>query len=580
MDKLNILVCGNYEKEEIIANVENLSSSQDLSLIIKDGSKSSHIQNIEYYFSLINDIEYFNTFILNFERKENIFDFFQSFQSEDYGITKECYPFFVICEKILSKIEVKKFITEINKSKEDEYKIQFGNLLFYDDIKGNEFKYNILSIYNYYFQDSKNLKEYDDSKETINILLIGVKNSGKSFLINKLLSEKRALSMENHYTTKLNVYQHRKYPIVFYDIAGFNENEDNEIKNVKSKIDEFNIDYKRIKDKIHAIFYVIDCNNVRILQNKEKKLIEQILEINIPIFIVGQKAKKTNIKSFIRKTKFELNTLSNNYIGKIDIMKNRIFCIDSSKESYISLLESVYEEFLLSKKVNEKIINEYSNVNIEKLINNSFSENFNINLYNEEKQNILEINNYVKQSIFFNNFLETIKKVCENVMKIERKYSNKRYYFKKLDIKALNNEIEEEFKKIFSPQDLEKIDKILKDQQKELSDNGKDIGELKNYFGGSLLGLVITILLAICLSSFCWFTLPVIVGVDGFLINNRDNKTKSIIKKNIENLYKKFESRYISINLTIINNKAEIYNEIIEEFKKYINEFKNNDFIN
>ena len=115
-------------------------------------------------------------------------------------------------------------------------------------------------------------------------------------MVNRLLWETRALSMENHYTSKLNAYKHSKYPIFFYDISGFNQNEDDEINNLNSKIEEFKKDYKNIKNKIHLIFYVIDCNSSRILQNKEKQIIENIFEINIPIFIIGQKAKNQILK--------------------------------------------------------------------------------------------------------------------------------------------------------------------------------------------------------------------------------------------------------------------------------------------
>jgi GTP-binding protein EngB required for normal cell division len=133
-------------------------------------------------------------------------------------------------------------------------------------------------------------------------------------------------------------YKHKKYPIVFYDISGFNENEDNEIRNLNSKIEESNKNYLKINNKIHAVFYVIDCNTVRVLQNKEKKAIENIFKVNIPIFIVGQRAQKTNIKNFIRKVKFDLNILSNDYNKKIETIKNRIICLKSSKESVLSLL--------------------------------------------------------------------------------------------------------------------------------------------------------------------------------------------------------------------------------------------------
>ncbi len=580
MDKINILILGNDQKEDIISIIENLNLNLDLNIILKDCSKLTHNQSVENFFSLINDIQYFNALILNFSKKEDIICFFKNFNSEEYGITNECFPFFVIPDKILTKLDTKYFINDLNKSKEDDYKFKFGNFLFFNDLKGEEFQHIILDIYNCYKQDSKKLKDEDNLKETINILLVGVKNCGKSYLINKLLGEIRALSMENHYTTKLNSYKHKKYPIVFYDISGFNENEDEDIKNLNSKIEEFNKEYKNIKNKIHAIFYVIDCNSVRILQNKEKELIENIFKINIPIFIVGQKAKNTNIKNFIRKTKFELTTFGSEYKEKMEILSNRIFCLDSSKESYIKLMESVYDEFLLSKKINEEIISAYSMMDSEELLNNSVSENLNIRQYNEERQNILEIYSHIKKSIFFNNFIEKIKEVHNNVSIIKERYLNENYYFKSLDIQALSEEIENEFLKIFSQEDLEKIYKIIKDQQRDLNEKEKEIGELKYYYAGSAAVVAITVPLAILLSPFCWITYPVLAIVDGALLNKRDNKTKSIINENVNNFYSKFEWKYILINLNIIKSKAEIYNGIIDEFDKFINDFKNNDFIN
>ena len=579
MDEVNILICGNDKKEEIIKAIENLNSSLDLKLNIKDRSKFSNNQNVEHFFSLVNNIQYYNALILNL-KKEDIFNFFKSFNSEEYGIINECYPFFVVSEQILSKLEAKNFIMDLNKSKEEDYKFKFGNILFFNEVNGKEFQYNILDIYNCYRQDSKKLRDEDDSKETINILLIGVKNSGKSYLINKLLGETRALSMENNYTTKLNAYKHRKYPIVFYDICGFNENEDEEINNINSKIVEFNKEYKNLKNKIHAIFYVIDCNSVRILQKKEKELIETIFKINIPIFIVGQKAKITNIKKFIRNTKFELTTFAKDYKEKIDILSNRIFCLDSSKESYITLLEAVYEEFLLSKKINDEIINAYSNMDNEELFNNSLSENFNIRQFDEERKNILEIFNHIKKSIFFNNFIEKIKEVYNNVTSIKERYLNEKYYFKSLDIKAISDEIEKEFLKIFSQEDLEKMFKLIKEQQKDLNEKEKDIAKLEYFFRGSTVIAGITIPLALFLSPLCWITFPVLGIFDYALLNKKDNKTKLMINQNVDNFYSKFEWKYTLINLNIIKTKAEIYNEVIDEFSRFINYFKNDDYIN
>ena len=577
MEEIKILICGNYKKEEINKTIRKLNSDLLLDIIIKDCSNNTHNQNIEYYISLINNIEYFNAFILNFSKKNDIFEFFKSFNSEEYGITNECYPFFLINKNTLSKLETNKFINDLNQSKENEYKFKLGNILFYNELEGIEkkdFQSIILNIYNCYRQDSKKYIEENNSKETINILLIGLKNAGKSYLINKLLGETRALSMENHYTTKMNTYKHSNYPIVFYDTCGFNENEDDEIRNFNSKIDEFINEYNNIKNKIHAIFYVIDCNSVRIFQNKEKKLIENILNINIPLFIVGQKAKLTNKSNFIRKTKLELSSLSIEYRDKINILINRIYCLDSSIESYNNFLDQVYLEFMKSKLFNDEIINAINDN--EDLINNSFSEN---PFIGNERQDILKIYNYIKKSIFFNNYNEIIKEVYNNIYTIRDKYINDNYYFKNLDIESLNYEIENEFQKIFKKNDLEKIYKLLKEQQNDLNNKEKNISELKSYYGSSAIILCITFLLAYISSSYFLIIIPVLCIVNFVLLNKRNNNIISLINENIGHFLNKFEWKYIKLNLKDINEKAEIYNEALIGFNKFIENFKKNDLI-
>ena len=570
MDAVKIIICGTDKKEEIYNTINNLKSCLNLNLIMKDNSEFSHTQNIEYYFSLINDVQYFNAFILNFEKKEDILKFFNSFNSEDWGITNGCYPFFVINGQKLSKIELKNFIKILNNPREDDYKIKFGNILFFNTKE--EFQENILNIYNCYKQEANKL--HVDYGETINILIIGVKNSGKSSLINRLLFETRALSMENHYTTKLNNYKHKKYSIVFYDIRGFNTNEDEQIQNVNNYIDEFNKEYKNFKYRIHTIFYVIDTNSSRILQNREKELIETIFNVNIPIFIVGQKAKKTNINNFIRKTKFELSTLSKDYKKKIEALSNRIFCLDSSKESIIALLKSVNEEFLLSKKVNEEIINSTSKFNDEEF----FSDNEIINNFNDIQINVQDIYSSANKSIFFNNFIETLKEVKRNFLKIKEKYLNQ-IYIKNLDTKILNKEINEEFLKLFNEEDLKIINKLIVERQNDLAIKEKEIGKLNCYAGGfNLFTLPLIPIPSLIINSLFW-TLFIIVGVfDIFFLYKKNGETKRIIDENIEKSFKCIKEKYIKINLILIREKAEKYNKIIDEFGKYINEFENEEY--
>jgi len=590
MNKLNILISGNDKKEEIKSEIENLKSKFNLDLFIKDVSEFSHSQNIEYYYTLINEIEYFNAFILNFKTKEDIFKFFKSFNSENWGITNECYPFFLICNQILSKKEAKKFIEDLNKSKEDEYKIKFGTILFFNEIQkekeNEEFQTEILNIYNCYFQEAYKIHEIQE--DTINILVIGIKNAGKSFLINRLLWETRALSMENHYTTKLNSYKHKKYPIAYYDISGFNENEDDELINVNNKIDEFNKDYNNIKQKIHAIFYVIDCNSVRILQKKEKDLIQNIFNINIPIFIVGQKVKKTNKTNFIRKIKFELSTLSTEYKEKIEILNDRIFCLDSSKKSVLTLLKAVYNEFFNSKKINNGIINSFSNLNDEKIKREDLSDKISINsssdYYKGEEKTIIDnIFNLIKKSIFFNNFIEKINELYYKVLEIKKKYKNEKYWYRSLNeekIKEINKEIEVEIEKIFDKNILKKINDIINQQQKDLiTMKEKKMEGMFSHYTGSTIGFTLFLGLGFSFSHFFFIGFASIFILEFLFLKKRNEITKEIIDENIKEFLDKMKQKYIFFNLLLIKELAEGYNKIIDEFKNYIDEFENEEYI-
>ena len=64
MNEVKILICGNSKKEEIIRISENLKTQYNLKMLIKDRSNLTNNENIEYYFSLITDIQYFNMFCI------------------------------------------------------------------------------------------------------------------------------------------------------------------------------------------------------------------------------------------------------------------------------------------------------------------------------------------------------------------------------------------------------------------------------------------------------------------------------------------------------------------------------------
>lgn len=86
-------------------------------------------------------------------------------------------------------------------------------------------------------------------------------------------------------------------------------------------------------------------------------------------------------------------------------------------------MKAVYDEFLLSKNANEKIIVSSSRLNNEELINRSINDNDNITHINKEEKRIIEETfNYVKKSIFFHNIIEVLKEVNNNILKVRQKY--------------------------------------------------------------------------------------------------------------------------------------------------------------
>lgn len=164
-------------------------------------------------------------------------------------------------------------------------------------------------------------------------------------------------------------------------------------------------------------------------------------------------------------------------------------------------MKSVYDELLLIKEINEEILKTSSNLNNEELIGRSFSDNYIINNPNEEKKIIKEIYDYVQKSILFNNFIETLKDLYYNILKIKEKFKRKNYYFSNLDIESINNEIQKEFFKIFNEEDLNEINSLILEQKKDLVNKNKDIGELEYYYIGDSFGVGITLVIYLFFSS-------------------------------------------------------------------------------
>ena len=138
------------------------------------------------------------------------------------------------------------------------------------------------------------------------------KRTGKTYFINELLFENRGLSKQNCYTSKITSYEHKLFPIMIYDFPGFSDNEDkgmNDATNFISKLSEV---YKNIKNKIHIIFYFLQNDSGRVLQDKEIELIENFIKTNVPIFFITNRIEKNIYKTFIRNVEVRMKLIKRN----------------------------------------------------------------------------------------------------------------------------------------------------------------------------------------------------------------------------------------------------------------------------
>ena len=244
-DELNFLITGNDPDyfTDIIKEIQLKNKIKFNIKIICD--KSTKVSDYyQSFYDLINEAFYFNTFILNYKSKESVIKFFYGFNS-DYKktyIRSISYPFFLINENIIKKSELVNENKKINKEKPEMYHINSKDILPYSDKESLTKK--LVHIINYHTENSI-LEEKVDEEKTLNIMFCGIKGVGKTTLINKLLFENRGLTKENNYTSKLSKYNHKLYPICFYDMPGFGQNEDTIMMETKSYISQFNKHYEK-----------------------------------------------------------------------------------------------------------------------------------------------------------------------------------------------------------------------------------------------------------------------------------------------------------------------------------------------
>lgn len=278
--------------------------------------------------------------------------------------------------------------TENNIIQESILKILWNNCCYYNGISDDIFfpNHELLEVENEVNELHNNC---------LNIFIIGKHGAGKSRLVNVICDQKKAKERmgSSSFNEKAIKYYVGKLPIALYDTEGFNSKHDIEllINSIDNKMKQITDD----KEQIHGIFYVINQNSARTLDEGEIHLVKKILEHKIPIFFLLNFSKYNNKKR-------------NNYLESfLEICQKDYPDSDISKHIYLINLKNDDEDNVIFglKSLFKSLYDFYlpEKVNFDEL-NNSFDSESELN-------NIL---NAVKHSIFFRNItnLKDALKIC------------------------------------------------------------------------------------------------------------------------------------------------------------------------
>ena len=390
---MNILVCGNYNRENIINEMD----------LVEEASHRT-IPEWKYYFFRIDEQIGQNTYsfiqnsIIRKNDYKNLLLFYSGLKNYTVDNLLNFYDKKDVnyhpCILIIARKNENIVLPELTKFNRNLIKISREN----DRI---DKMINIIQFATYYNQlgdeigfpkqlTNRTLLERDNYLITkylftINILICGRLGAGKSTLINAILGKEKSYAKRGYAVTKKIVkYIHEEYPLVLYDSPGLESEDD--IKAVENLIKQKNESLNEGKNRIHCIFYVLNTSSERGFLKGEPPFLANLIRKDMDIFIISTHAEtEENSEEFIEATRIQIMQNANgsepfeelrNYIYPVELKNTNQYSKFGLKEVFKAIYKK-YERDIESDEINKGNI---SRIRSKFLIDILTKENLKLNL--------------------------------------------------------------------------------------------------------------------------------------------------------------------------------------------------------